>query len=156
MLGRRPIEPTSQGTVRLRLSGRERSLIREELADLRARLEGDLDDPALERLFPPAYAEAADDEAEYRRLMRGDLLSGHLESLRVFEETLDKTAIGESEAAAWLGAMNQLRLVLGTELDVTDDTFIDDIDRSDPQARELALYAYLTWLQELLVEAVAP
>ena len=156
MFGRRPIERTSQGRVRLRLSGRERALIRTALAGLRARLEGDLDDPALERLFPPAYQDAAEDEAEFRRLTHDELLAGRLESLQLFEDTLDQTAIDQSEAGAWLGAVNDLRLVLGTELDVTEDTFAHGLDRADPRAHELALYAYLTWLQELLVEAVSP
>ena len=98
MFGRRPIERTSQGRVRLRLSGRERALIRTALAGLRARLEGDLDDPALERLFPPAYQDAAEDEAEFRRLTHDELLAGRLESLQLFEDTLDQTAIDQAGA----------------------------------------------------------
>ena len=150
MPGQRPIERTAQGDVRVRLSDRERAVIRDAFAHLRERLQGDLDDPALERLFPPAYENAPEDEAEY------ELLAGRMESLRLLEETLDETTIDQAQAGVWLGAMNDLRLLLGTELDVREDTFDHPLDRADPMVRELALYAYLSWLQELLVEAVSP
>jgi hypothetical protein len=50
--------------------------------------------------------------------------------------------------------LNDLRLVLGTRLDVTEEMDFD-LDPSDPSAAELAVYAYLSWLQEQLVEALA-
>jgi hypothetical protein len=57
------------------------------------------------------------------------------------------------ELDAWLRALNDLRLVLGTRLDVTEDTFLEPVDRRDPDAQALAVYAYLGWLQEQVVEA---
>jgi hypothetical protein len=45
--------------------------------------------------------------------------------------------------------------VLGTRLDVREDTFEDGLDLKDPRAPELAVYSYLTWLQDALVAAVA-
>jgi hypothetical protein len=49
-------------------------------------------------------------------------------------------------------ALNQLRLVLGTRLDVTEDVYETVIDPLDPDASDLAVYLYLTWLQEQFVE----
>lgn len=154
--GRLPIERTAEGDVRVWLSGGERALIREAFAHLHERLQGDLDDPALERLFPLAYENAPEDEAEYRRLTHHELLASRMEALRMVEKTLDEATIDQAQAGVWLGAMNDLRLVLGTELDVTEDALGLPLDRADPKARELALYTYLSWLQELLVEAVSP
>jgi hypothetical protein len=51
--------------------------------------------------------------------------------------------------------LNDARLVLGTRLDVTEETDFGAVDAEDPEAQELAVYAYLTWLQGELVEAVA-
>ena len=50
--------------------------------------------------------------------------------------------------------MNDLRLVLGTRLDVRDDELLERVDPADPRAPALGLYAYLSWLQEQLVEAL--
>ena len=60
------------------------------------------------------------------------------------------------EAEAWLRALNDLRLVLGTRLDVQEGSLLDGIDSDDPDAAGLAVYAYLSWLQEQLVEALSP
>lgn len=151
----RPIERTREGDFRLRLSGDERELLRALPAQLRALLGADPDDPALRRLFPPAYEDDADGEVEYRRLMHEELLEGRRESLRVLEATAGRDRLGEEELDAWLGALNDLRLVLGTRLGVTEETYERDLDPNDPQAYELALYAYLTWLQDNVVEALA-
>ena len=63
------------------------------------------------------------------------------------------TAFPPDEADAWLRALNDARLVLGTRLDITEDFDWDGFE-STPRAPELALYAYLSWLQEQLVEAI--
>jgi Domain of unknown function (DUF2017) len=151
----RPIERTRAGDFRLRLSDGERELLRALPAELASLLADEPDDPSLRRLFPPAYADDAEDEAEYRRLMRTELLAGRREALRVLEETADRERLDGEELAAWLGALNDLRLVLGTRLGVTEEVYERDLDPQDPRAHELAVYAYLTWLQEHVVEATA-
>jgi hypothetical protein len=45
--------------------------------------------------------------------------------------------------------------VLGTRLDITEDFYAAGIDRDDPRAPELALYSYLSWLQEQAVAALS-
>jgi Domain of unknown function (DUF2017) len=101
----------------------------------------------------PAYEDDAD-EAEYRRLMRTDLVEGRRQALRVFQETIDNGRLSLDEAEAWLTALNDLRLVLGTRLDVSEDTLLHGLDPREPRARELALHAYLSGLQEELVAAL--
>jgi hypothetical protein len=153
MIDRRRIDRTRAGEVRLRLPREERELLRGLPAQLRRLLDESPDDPSLERLFPPAYEEA-DSESEYRGLMGDELLDGRLRALHVLEETLDQDRLTAEQAQAWLTGLNDLRLVLGTRLDVKDETLLDGLRPDDPRAPELALYAYLSWLQEQLVEAL--
>jgi len=148
------IERTPEGDFRLRLPQAERDLLRHLPTELEQMLDDTPDDPSLRRLFPPAYDDEAE-ESEYRRLMRNELLGGRRRTLRVLEETAGHDRLTAEEAQAWLTALNDLRLVLGTRLDVSEDTFLDRLDAGDPRAPELALYAYLSWLQEQLVEALA-
>jgi hypothetical protein len=141
------------GGVRLRLPPDERALLRELPRQLRTLLDEAPDDPSLERLFPPAYDDA-EDEAEYRRMMGAELLDGRRRALRVLEESLDAERLTAEQAESWLTALNDLRLVLGTRLGVTDETLLDGLRPDHPNAAGLALYAYLSWLQEQLVEAL--
>jgi Domain of unknown function (DUF2017) len=154
MFERRRIERTGKGEIRLRLPRNERALLRSLPAQLRRLLVEAPEDPSLERLFPPAYDDA-DSEDEYRRLMGEELLEGRRRALRVVEETLDQDRLTKEQAEAWLTALNDLRLVLGTRLDVTQDMLLERLRPDDPDAFELSLYAYLSWLQEQLVEALA-
>lgn len=113
------------------------------------------DDPSLVRLFPPAYAEDAAADEEYGALVRDGLREERLAALRVVEATVDAESLDERELTAWLGALESLRLVLGTQLDVTEHTYERDLDPADPRVPALALYGYLSWLQEQAVEALA-
>jgi hypothetical protein len=154
MFERRRIERTGKGDIRLRLPRDERALLRSLPGQLRRLLVEAPDDPSLERLFPPAYDDA-ESEAEYRGLMGDELLEGRRRALRVIEETIDGDRLTKEQAEAWLTALNDLRLVLGTRLDVTDDMLLERLRPDDPNALEVSLYAYLSWLQEQLVEALA-
>ena len=51
-------------------------------------------------------------------------------------------------------ALESLRLVLGTQLDVTEESY-GPFDPADPDAPRLALYHWLSWLQEEVVQALA-
>lgn len=113
------------------------------------------DDPALGRLFPPAYEGEPELNAEYDQLVRGDLMADRLRSLEVMEATVDARRLTEDQIVAWLGALNDLRLTLGTKLDVTEDLDAEVVSDEHPQAHLLALYLYLGWLEEQVVEALA-
>jgi hypothetical protein len=149
----RNIQRDRKGGYKLRLPPYERELLRSLPAQFREVLQ--TDDPSMRRLFPPAYID--DDEAndEFQRLMREELLEGKLTALKVVEETADADHLTGEQLESWLGALESLRLFLGTQLDVTEETYVDEIDRDDPRALELALYGYLSWLQEQAVEALS-
>jgi hypothetical protein len=120
------------------------------------------EDPALARLFPDAYRGDAGESGEFRRLTEADLREGKRLNARMALETLEKAEEGQpltldaDGARAWLGALNDVRLVLGTRLDITDDD--DDplarIGPDDPRFFSVHLYYWLGFLQETLVEVL--
>ena len=144
------LERTPEGDVLVRLSPEERSLLLGLVGELRAQLEGESRDPSLRRLFPPAYDDEEDERA-YRELAGDELLSGRRQALELLAATARSDRLSAAEADAWLRALNDLRLVLGTRLDVQEDMPIDR-----PKSPEHALYIYLSWLQEQLVAALEP
>jgi Domain of unknown function (DUF2017) len=154
MWNERRIERTADGDYVLRLPDGERALLRGLPGELESVLEAAPEDPVLRRLFPRAY-ENDEEEAAYRELMGDELLEGRRRALQVLAETAEAERLTGEQAQAWLTALNDLRLVLGTRLDVSDETLLEGLADDDPRAPELALYAYLSWLQEQLVEALA-
>ena len=148
------MERSGDGGVELRLQPEERALLVGLTAELRELLEGVPDDPSLLRLFPPAYDDETD-ERSYRELTGYSLLDGRREALELLAQTADRDRLTAEEADAWLRALNDLRLVLGTRLDVQEDTFAEEPDLSSPRGHALAVYGYLSWLQEQLVDALS-
>jgi hypothetical protein len=141
------------GRYQLRLDGEERALLRGLPGQLRELL--GTEDPSLLRLFPTAYTADSEREAEYQQLMHEDLLDSHRGALEVMEETIEATDLDEDQLVAWMKAINQMRLVLGTRLDVTEDLYEEGMDPTDPRAPGFALYSYLGWLQEQIVQALS-
>lgn len=147
------IRRTRSGDYAVELEDWERDLLRGLPGQLRDLLSSD--DPALERLYPPAYLGDEQRNEEYRRLMRDDLTSHRLTSLDILEATLDAKRLDEDQLVAWMGALNDLRLVLGTRLDVTEDMYEVGLAEDDPRAPAFALYGYLGFLQETVVDALS-
>ncbi|GGT27629.1 DUF2017 domain-containing protein [Streptomyces purpureus] len=130
-------------------------------------------DPALARLFPDAYGD--DDEelraaaAEFRRFTENDLRSRKRDDALAVVRSLDGlSAAGEGgavlkltheESLRWLGALNDLRLTIGTRLEVTDEDEMGELYRlpdSDPRKPMVMAYLWLGALQETLVETLMP
>ena len=140
--------------MRVNLDEHERLLLSELLDELESLL-AEPDDPELRRLFPPAYDDRTSDE-QYRSLVRDQLVSGRSKAVATVRETLGAETLDLDEADQWLRALNDLRLVLGTRWDVTEQMDYGALDLDEPRGRELAVYGYLSWLQEQLVEALRP
>ena len=149
-----PIERTADGDFLVRLGPDERDVLRRLAAELGEFLAVEPEDPSLRRLRPSAY-EDEEVEREYRALTGSALESLRQENLRALQETASRERLDVEDLDRWLAALNDLRLVLGTRLDVTEDQFADGFDPRAPQAYELAVYAFLTWLQEAAVQAAA-
>jgi hypothetical protein len=137
----------------LRLDERERALIRQILGDMRALLMLDADDLRVRRLYPSAYADDKEKEEEYRRLTHEELRSARLANVDTVEESIEAEVLTEEQLTAWMQAINSLRLVLGTLLEITDDDQELSFDPDDPEARTQALYGYLGGLLDEIVDA---
>jgi hypothetical protein len=150
----RRVKRTRAGDFEVKLPAEERAVLEALAPQLRELLDGDLADPGLRRLFPTAYAEDAERDREYHALVRDDLADRRRAAVDTLLATLDERRLTEEQLTAWMGAVNDLRLVLGTRLDVSEETeLIDDPD--DPESALLALYGYLGFLLEQIVDALA-
>lgn len=126
-------------------------------------------DPALARLLPDAYrpdAEGVQDtaaaSAEFRRYTEADLRAGKRASAGTVLAGLASVADGgrlqleREQADAWLSCLNDLRLVLGTRLEVTEELELDRLARDDPRLPALHVYGWLGWVQESLLASLLP
>jgi hypothetical protein len=150
----RRVRRTRQGDFELRLPAEEREMLRSLPAQMREALAADHDDPAVARLNPTAYLEDPEYDEEFRRFMGGELTAGRMEALQALEDSVDARRLDETQALAWLRAINDVRLLLGVRLDVTEDPADRQVAPDDPRAPGLALYDYLSLLQQDLVEAL--
>jgi hypothetical protein len=150
---RRRVSRTRRGTYALRLPGPERELLADLVTQLRELLELTTDDPSVRRLFPTAYHEDPERDREYQQLVRDELLERRLAALDTVEETAVADEIDEAQLTAWLTALNDLRLVLGTRLDVSE--YQEALDEDDPAAPAMAVYGYLSVLLGDVVDALA-
>jgi hypothetical protein len=123
-------------------------------------------DPVLERLFPRAYLDPTEEEAEadWQRLVHGDLLDGRHRALATVEGTLARATVrrgrfeltlSEEEAQAWLAVVNDARLALGTRLKVTEDLDLSGLDPDDPDTAPYAVYWWLGVLEERLIDVLS-
>ncbi|MBK9180017.1 MAG: DUF2017 family protein [Acidimicrobiales bacterium] len=151
---RRRIRRTRQGEFEIRLPESERRVLASLVPQLRELLVMG-GDPSLRRLYPTAYPDDAERDAEYQRLMGDELLRRRLDALDVLEETLGADRLDEQQLVVCMGAINDLRLVLGTRLDVSEGTELA-LDPDDPDGPLLAVYVYLGWLLEQVVAALDP
>jgi hypothetical protein len=150
---RERVRRTGQGTYRVRLPEPERDLLASLAEQLRELLTETTDDPTVRRLFPTAYNEDPERDREYQQLVRDELLEGRLAVLATLEATLAADELDEAELTAWLRALNDVRLVLGTRLDVSED--LRDVDADDPDVPAYAVYEYLGFLLSEVVDALA-
>jgi hypothetical protein len=138
-------------------------------------------DPVLKRLFPDAYsdpegtprAREAEEQraysAEFRRYTENDLRAGKRESALAVIRSLDALAsageggavlkLSPEESQQWLGALNDLRLAIGSRLEITDEEDTDLLYRlpdEDPRKPMVMAYLWLGGLQETLVATLLP
>jgi Domain of unknown function (DUF2017) len=148
------IKRTRKGDFDVDIPKHERELLRSVVPQLRELLDGDLDDPALRRLFPTAYADDPERDREYQQLVRDDLADRRRASIDTMLGSIDAKRLDEEQLLGWMSAVNDLRLVLGTRLDVSEESDLTP-DPRDPDGPMLALYGYLGYLLETIVVAVS-
>lgn len=142
------------GTIALRLSDAERAVLATVGDELCRELDGP-DDPDLQRLFPPAYAEDAVRDAGYQVLMGDELRQGHLAAARLLVDTAHAETLDAGEAASWLRAINAVRLVLGTRLGITEDDEPVRVEPDDPDLGSWVAYEFLSGLLDELITTLS-
>ncbi|MCH5671743.1 DUF2017 domain-containing protein [Streptomyces gilvus] len=138
-------------------------------------------DPVLKRLFPDAYCdpegtsgtqeaqEAQAYSAEFRRYTENDLRAGKRDNALAVIRTLDALTPGADGGAVlklspeqsrqWLGSLNDLRLAIGSRLEISDEDDTDVLYRlpdEDPRKPMVMAYLWLGGLQETLVNTLLP
>jgi Domain of unknown function (DUF2017) len=149
----------SSAQVRLRVDDSEAALLSAVFDDLLIALdEMGPGDPVWERLYPAVYDEA-DAAEEFREMVGEDLDNARRERLGACQGELSaapvyrrgrEVRLDPESLERWIMALNDLRLSLGTRLDIrAGDT--GEVDPSDPQAHDRMVYGWLTWIQDALV-----
>ncbi len=115
----------------------------------------DSDDAATTRLFPPAYIEEgrAGEEEAYRSLVDSALRGHHHQAFDTLVATASAESLSSAELDDWLSAVNSMRLVIGTRLDVSEG--MDPPPPGDPHEPEYAVYELLGVVQSSIVDALA-
>ena len=151
-----PIKRSRRGGFDLRIPAREREVLGAIPDMLRTLLvDGDAADPALQRLYPKAFTDDEDASAEFHDITHDELLEQRLAAIDTMERTLRSDHVTEDELLAWLAALNDVRLVLGVRLAVTEEATVADF-AGDPEAeRAYDLYRYLSYLEEQVVDALS-
>ena len=166
------VKPRDGGVV-LTFEADEAGYLRNEVRHAIAHLDGGVPehgvDPVRDRLFPRAYVDPTEDRAErdFQSVVHDDLVLAKSVGLDAIATALDdgrerrgrtEVVVGATELEAWIGGLNDVRLVLGTTLGVTEDDNLDDGDGDDdterdrvPVSIERAGYQWLTEIQGLLL-----
>lgn len=120
------------------------------------------EDPALARLLPDAY-ENPEHAGEFRRYTEHGLREGKIRRLESVAAGLSEAKdsgsvlLDDEAAQVWAMAINDLRLTLGVRLEV--DEFAEErfaeLPDDDQQKGAYAVFAWLGWLQQTLIESLS-
>jgi hypothetical protein len=117
-------------------------------------------DPVLARLLPDAYQDDPESAGEFRKYTESSLR----EAKKYFAQTLLETIppkggrvkLSADQARDWLRALNDVRLMFGVRLEVTEDfeEQLTTLDPKDPRVAAFEVYGWLGAVQESLVRAI--
>lgn len=146
------------GEVRQMLTGRADATPADELSVLTGIRTGPStrpDDRVLARLLPDFTTEDADLAAGLRSIHEPKLIEAKDAAAALVLETLPATGgkieLTPEQADSWLAALNDVRLALGTALDVSED-MPDQLPDDDPRSQHVGVYHWLTFVQDALVQ----
>jgi uncharacterized protein DUF2017 len=168
---RRPVSRIGEDRFALRLDEHERRILGSLVDELRQALrdraeagpdaatsgwQGPMGDPGdpVSRLYPPAFPDDPEAEAAWSDLVRPSLDDARTRRLERMETTLMAEELDETAAAAWLGALNDMRLVLGSQLGITEDE-PPTVQAGDADATRRVIFDYLGFLVATFVDALA-
>lgn len=119
------------------------------------------EDPAMARLLPAFHRADAELSAGLRMLREPEVLAAKYDAAAAMRASLPEAGgtirLDEPAARSWLLTLNDIRLILGVRLSITEDEPIPATVRADPTGGEHAMfvtYQWLTALQESLAQAL--
>jgi hypothetical protein len=151
---RRKVKAEGPDRFVVRLDDVERRVLEDVCGQLVDALDQGAESAALRRLFPVAHAGDAELEAKYRDLVDDDLRAKRLADLRAVVEGVDARELDREGLERWMTAINSVRLVLGTVLDVGEED-PGPLDPEDPNTPTLVVYHFLGGLLDEIVRALS-
>jgi hypothetical protein len=144
------------GAFELVLDDARRDVLVQLLRELGELIDADPDHPNLKRLSPPAYLDDDDAQAAFQLLAGEELRTSRQAAIASVIDGLGRDRLTEDDLWTWLQAINGIRLVVGTRLDISDDDHGPNLRTlADPEARRLwAVYDFATGLQHDVVDAL--
>jgi hypothetical protein len=146
------------GEVRQMLAARTAETPTDELAEITGIRPGSStapDDRVLARLLPDFSRDDPALSGALRSLHEPELIEAKDAAATAVLDTLPdgggRVELTVEQADAWLTALNDVRLALGTALDVADD-MPDELPVDDPRSAHLGVYHWLTFVQDALVQ----
>ena len=157
----KPFRAARSGQLVARLEAAEAGILGLLLDQLEQLLTADPDDvgddPVLGRLFPDGHRSDPELAADYRELTESSLRSAKADDLAMVRASLPaeggEVRLDADQAGAWLRTSNDLRLALGTRLDISEDTEPPE-EVAGEEDQQLAVYYWLTAVQGSLVDAL--
>jgi hypothetical protein len=114
------------------------------------------DDPGMARLFPPASVDDPMETLGFEQLMGEAIRAGKRESAGILRATSENESLSAEETLAWMRSLNDIRLLVGTRLDVTEDTDIESMLDDPLTEQAMIVYVALSELVEMLSRAADP
>lgn len=154
LFSRRRIARLGPDRFAVRLDRDEREVLVEVCSSLAEALEDEQAAqaaPAFRRLFPVAHADDAELEAGYQELVHDELRATRLADLAAVVEGAEAAELDTAGLERWMRAINAVRLVFGTALDVGEGP-VEALDPDDPSTPAMAVYLFLGYLLEEVVE----
>jgi hypothetical protein len=117
-------------------------------------------DPVLARLLPDAYQDDPEAAGEFRKYTESSLREAKKYFAQTMLETLPpkggRVKLTADQARDWLRALNDVRLMFGVRLEVTEDfeEQLASLDPKDPRVAAFEVYGWLGAVQESLVRAI--
>ena len=145
-----PFHQIGPDSFQVNLTDSQRELIGDLLQQVKELLT--TDSPTLERLFPPAYGDDIERSAGYAVLAGSELVEKRLAAISTFEDEIALTELSTTQLSTWMRCINDMRLIIGTALNLTDDEVMPDL--TEDGLHLLAVYEELGYLLEFTVRAL--
>lgn len=125
----------------------------------------DLSDPAVQRLLPDARSDQDSESGseQFRQLAQDDIRQDKIADLQRAYALLQSGSLmlTQMEAEAFSRALNQVRLVLSSRLNIENEQDAERVHRvgsvdqaTDVESYMALLYNFVSWLQETLMQAL--